>query len=114
MLACRNEMDVICALKRHDVAAFSATYDRFAPLFFRILVKELYDRKACEAVLNATFCALWKATPTLNPSGDRLLPWALRILRAELRKKKVELTLQALFACQVLRPSVHAQKEAAY
>ena len=91
---------LIESIKKQDLDGYSLLFDTYAPVFYRCAVKELYSRDLSETVLQNTFCTIWKEAGKLDPSKDHLLPWSMRILRKEIRKKKIEQALRNIFACQ--------------
>ena len=91
---------LIESIQKHDLDGYSLFYDTYAPVFYRNILNELYARDLAEAVLQNTFCSIWEEADRLDPSKDALLPWSMRILRKEIRKKKVAQVLQQIFACQ--------------
>ena len=102
MINSEKNLRLIEGLKKRDLESFSAFYDRYTPLFYGCIKKELYRQDVSELVLKDVFCCIWKTVGQLDPSKEPLLAWSMKLVRKEIRKRKIDLMLCELFACQQL------------
>ena len=91
---------LVNAIKTHDLEGFSNFYDACSSMFYGYIQKSLYQQKACEETLLQSFCVLWKSADEFDPLTQGLFVWSLKIVEKEVSKKKIDLLLNEIFACQ--------------
>ncbi len=87
-------------LKKRKLERFNALYDAYAPLFYGEIKRSLCVSAECDQILGSAFCLIWKSMEEFDPTKERLFTWCLKIVRKEIRKKKVDLLLKEIFTCQ--------------
>jgi hypothetical protein len=91
---------LIEALHRKEISALSVVYDRYAGAFYGEIKRTLHKQAESEQALLDSFHAIWKAIPQLDPSKEQLFTWCLKRVRKEISKRKVNMMLHEVFACQ--------------
>ena len=91
---------LIEALQRKEISALSVVYDRYAEAFYGEIKRTLHKQAESERALLDSFHAIWKEIPQLDPSKEQLFTWCLKKVRKEISKRKVNIMLHEVFACQ--------------
>ena len=97
--------DLLARVARHDVAALSELYDRYAPRVYGLIAHILPARDAAEEILQEVFVRLWSESPGLSQEGGSVVAWlvvtareaAVNRLRA-LRKNAADASPQSASA----------------
>jgi hypothetical protein len=79
---------------------FTDLYDRFAPAFYGEIKRNLYQQEICNQTLTDAYKHIWESITSYDKTMGGLFAWCFRIVRKEIHKKKVELALKEIFACQ--------------
>lgn len=95
-----DNSSLIEALQRKEISALFVLYDRYAEAFYGEIKRILHKQTESERALLDSFHAIWKEIPQLDPSVDQLFTWCLKIVRREISKRKVNIMLHEVFACQ--------------
>ncbi|MEO6962243.1 MAG: hypothetical protein ABIY90_09760 [Puia sp.] len=88
------------ALQKKDPAAFSVFYDRYAAAFYGDIKRAIYKQAESDAILEVALCSIWKSVGQFDPEQEHLFTWALKKVRKEISRVKVDMVLKAIFACQ--------------
>lgn len=91
---------LVNAIKTHDLEGFSKFYDCCSPFFYGYIRKSLYKQAVSDETLEQSFCSIWKSVNEFDPSKQGLFTWSFNIVGKEVSKKKVDMLLDEIFACQ--------------
>jgi RNA polymerase sigma-70 factor (ECF subfamily) len=67
--------NLLARVARHDVAALSELYDRYAPRVYGLMAHILPSRNAAEEILQEVFVRLWSESPSLSQEGRSVAAW---------------------------------------
>jgi RNA polymerase sigma-70 factor (ECF subfamily) len=67
--------NLLARIARHDVAAMSELYDRYAPRVYGLTVHMLPSRDTAEEILQEMFVRLWSESPSLSQEGRSVVAW---------------------------------------
>ncbi len=67
--------DLLARVARHDVAALSELYDRYAPRVYGLMAHILPSRGAAEEILQEVFVRLWSESLSLSQEGRSVVAW---------------------------------------
>ncbi len=67
--------DLLARVARHDVAALSELYDRYAPRVYGLMAHILHSRGAAEEILQEVFVRLWSESLSLSQEGRSVVAW---------------------------------------
>jgi RNA polymerase sigma-70 factor (ECF subfamily) len=67
--------NLLARVARHDVAALSELYDRYAPRVYGLMTHILPSRNAAEEILQEVFVRLWSESPSLSQEGGSVVAW---------------------------------------
>ena len=67
--------DLLARVARHDVAALSELYDRYAPRVYGLMAHILPSRDAAEEILQEVFVRLWSESLSLSQEGRSVVAW---------------------------------------
>ena len=67
--------ELLARVARHDVAALSELYDRYAPRVYGLMVHILPSRDAAEEILKEVFLGLWNESSSLSQKGTSVVAW---------------------------------------
>ena len=67
--------EVLARVAKHDVAALSELYDRYAPRVYGLIARILPSRGDAEAVLQEEFLRLWTESAPLSQAGGSVEAW---------------------------------------
>ena len=67
--------ELLARVARHDVAALSELYDRYAPRVYGLMAHILPSRDAAEEILQEVFVRLWSESPSLSQEGGSVVAW---------------------------------------
>jgi hypothetical protein len=95
-----SNMLLINDLKKQNLKAFSKLYDVYAPTFYAEIKRNLYQQEASDQTLMNVFTQICNSVPQFDPAKERFFTWCFKIVRKEIGKKKVDLLLKQIFACQ--------------
>ena len=82
-----------------DRVLFNTLYDKYAPSFYGELKKNFFKQEICDGLLINAYHQIWKNLADLHTEKNHFI-YCYRIVRKEISKKKVDLLLKELFACQ--------------
>ena len=88
------------SLQKRELIAFEAFYDLYASAFYGEIKRALYKKAESEKALQESFSAMWNSISQFDPSKERLFTWAIKKIRQEMSKQRVNILLQEIFACQ--------------
>lgn len=94
-----QNIDLINSVKKRNLEAFSTLYDAYAPSFYGEVKRSLCVSAECDKILETAFVVIWDSIDEFDSTKERLFTWCFKIVRKEIRKKKVELLLKELFTC---------------
>ncbi|MFN2458087.1 MAG: hypothetical protein ABR502_07795 [Chitinophagaceae bacterium] len=95
-----QNINLIHSLKEQNLEGFSTLYDDYAPAFYGEIKRSLRVSAECDKILENAFCVIWRSMDEFDSTKERLFTWCLKIVRKEIRKKKIDLLLKELFTCQ--------------
>ena len=101
---------MIDAIKQCKTSAFSDFYDQYAPAFYGVIKRTLYEPQACAQTLDNAFCTIWTSISKYDSSKERFFTWSLTIVRQKASMKKIDMVLHEIFACQQIAPIPAEQK----
>jgi RNA polymerase sigma-70 factor (ECF subfamily) len=67
--------ELLARVARHDVAALSELYDRYAPRVYGLTAHILPSRDSAEEILQEVFVRLWSESPSLSREGGSVVAW---------------------------------------
>ena len=94
------DINLIHSLKERNPKGFSTLYDAYAPAFYGEIKRSLCVSGECDKILENAFLVIWNSMDEFDSNKERLFTWCLKIVRKEIRKKKVDLLLKEIFTCQ--------------
>ncbi|MDB5248868.1 MAG: rpoE 4 [Segetibacter sp.] len=71
--------DLISMLKRKDENAFSYLYDKYGPLLYGVILKNVHDEKLASDILKKAFIKIWTECKSLDCVRQHLFAWLLSI-----------------------------------
>lgn len=87
-----DDLELIQLMRRADMQAFDAFYDRYVNLVYSIAFSILGDSPLAEDVTQDVFLQIWKNLDTYDPAKAKVSTWMSRIARNRaidvLRKQK--------------------------
>jgi RNA polymerase sigma-70 factor (ECF subfamily) len=72
---------LVIALRRRDVRALEALYDRYGDYVYSVSLRVVGDVQVAEDVAQEVFLRLWRRPDLFDPSRGRFLTWLLSIAR---------------------------------
>jgi DNA-directed RNA polymerase specialized sigma24 family protein len=75
-------------------------YERYAPAFYGEIKRNLYQQEICNLAFTDAYQQIWENIDRYDKTKGSLFAWCFRIVRREIQKRKVELMLKEIFACQ--------------
>jgi len=88
------------ALKQRKIGAFEKFYDQYSGALYGDIQRTLLRKETSEETLKVGFINIWNSIDEYDPSRERLFTWAIRKIRKESRRKKIDLVLREIFICQ--------------
>lgn len=85
---------------------FNILYNRYAAAFYGEIKRNLHQQDVCDQTLENAFQQIWVKMADLTKNEPPPFIWCYQIARKEMIKKKVELTIKEIFACQQLENKV--------
>lgn len=79
---------------------FHELYDRYAPAFYGEIRRNLFEQNICNQTLIDSFKKICEHMAEFDEARESGFLWCFRIVRKEIHKKKVNLLLKEIFACQ--------------
>ena len=76
-----DEQELMAAVGRGDATAFSALYDRLAPLVLGVCLRILRDRAEAEEVLGDVFLDLWRRSDRYDPGRGGIEAYLVTLAR---------------------------------
>jgi RNA polymerase sigma-70 factor (ECF subfamily) len=72
---------LVVALRKRDVRALEALYDRYGDYVYSVSLRVVGDVQVAEDVAQEVFLRLWRRPDLFDPSRGRFLTWLLSIAR---------------------------------
>ena len=91
---------------KQNIAVFTNLYDRYAPAFYGEIKRNLYQQEICNQILVVSFQQIWEKMADPATVQQPSFIWCYQIVRKEINRKKVELILKEIFACQQVTSTV--------
>jgi hypothetical protein len=104
-----SDQEIADGIKAKNAFFFNYFYDHYSAAFYgEIMATLLKEEVACET-LKIVFRRIWSDIRQFE-FKEPLFIWALKIVRHETSRKKIELVLSDLFYCQKLPPQKTSNK----
>lgn len=94
----QNDHVLIEALKERQPEALNSFYEKYAALFYGNIKKTLFKDDVSEETLRGVFKTIVYSIEEFDPNEERFFTWALKIAHKEIRKQKVQIVLNEVFA----------------
>lgn len=96
------ETELVFLLQGCDRAAFDYLYDKYAPLLYGLLLRQLENKRIASAILSRVFIKLAKECKTLDRGNQGVFTWLLAQTRETASKEfKVDFNLKTLITVKV-------------
>jgi hypothetical protein len=75
-------------------------YNDYAAAYYGEIKRSLHRKDICDQTLIDAFKKFSSSIGEYDSTKERVFTWCLKIVRKEIRKKKIDLLLKEIFACQ--------------
>lgn len=92
-----EERQLLLLIQQKDKAAIGFLYDKYAPLIYGIILRQVKNEKIATTILQAAFVTIIKECDTLDCLKQSLFTWILKLThKSALNDFRVELNLRSL------------------
>lgn len=88
--------------KKHHFDLCQDLYDRYACAFYGEIRRHLFNEELANQTLADAYMQIWNGISNFDSSKGSLFAFCFRVVRKEIQRRKVDLLLKEVFACQQL------------